>query len=216
MRVSAVQLALKLFRKFLFVPQSQLRQLVGNRHSPVLPMDLVEFLKQSAAFLVGTSPWAILAALIAKPWIEKRIDHSIAHEYAEKLALYQAKIDQQQEIRHRAALMADLLSSWLKTGTDRDELNRLSFEAFLWLPEDIAQDLSKTLAHKPDAPSVRDLIIKTRQHLLGSQDSLVPNNVIVFPDRVADRSPLEYPPAGSGPVAALGNQCKFHQSRLRR
>jgi len=162
-------------------------------------MDVVEFLKQSAAFFVGTSPWALLAAFIAKPWIEKRIEHSIAHEYAQKLAVYQARIDQQQEVRQRAALMADLLSSWLKTGTDRDELNRLSFEAFLWLPEEIANDLSNTLAHNPRAPSVRDLIIKTRQHLLGSQDSLISSKVIVFPDRFADRSPPENPSHGNGP-----------------
>lgn len=158
-----------------------------------------EILQQVLVVLAGTTPVAVVFGVIAKSWVEKRIEHSIAHEYARKLASYEAAIVQQQEIRQRAALMADLLSSWLKIGADRDELNKLSFEAFLWLPQEIAADLSNTLAHKPGAPSVRDLIIKTRQHLLGSQDSLTSPEVIVFPETVGYRSTRPISSSNSGP-----------------
>jgi hypothetical protein len=158
-----------------------------------------EILQQVLVLLAGTTPVAVVFGVIAKSWVEKRIEHSIAHEYARKLASYEAAIVQQQEIRQRAALMADILSSWLKTGTDRDELNKLSFEAFLWLPQEIAADLSNMLAHKPGAPSVRDLIIKTRQHLLGSQDSLTSPEVIVFPETAGYRSVRPISSSNSGP-----------------
>jgi hypothetical protein len=167
---------------------------------------LVDYL---IGFLAGAAPLAAFIIFVAKPWVEKRIEHSIAHEYAKKLADYQASIDQQlarqqeqQEIRQRAALMADLLSSWLKSGATRDELNKLSFEAFLWLPQDIAADLSSTLAHKPNALTVHDLIVKTRQHLLGASDSLQAHKVIIFPETLGTTRHQEQVPLGSGPRAA--------------
>lgn len=114
-------------------------------------------------------------------------DH-IAKRYAKKLADYEAAItqrnakqDEEREIRHRTALIAELLSIWITTdGTDRQRLNELSFQAFLWLPEDIAKDLSNTLAHKVGAPSVRDLLVRVRKHLIGEHDQLPANDVIVF------------------------------------
>lgn len=140
------------------------------------------------ATLTGTSLGIVIIGVMAKAWVEKRIELSIGHEYSKKLADYQSQITQrelelqeQQEIRHRAALIADLLSHWVTNqGVDRDRLNKLSFEAFLWLPQDIAEDLSNTLAHQSGAPSIKDILVKVRRHLLGPTDTLPAGDVIYF------------------------------------
>ncbi|EHH3082138.1 hypothetical protein MOV00_004399 [Vibrio vulnificus] len=84
----------------------------------------------------------------------------------------------------KAELVADLLAEWTRFEEELDyyELNRLSFQAFVWLPADLANDLSNTLAHKPEADEIREIVKKVRVHLQGKNDDLEFEKVIVFRD----------------------------------
>lgn len=136
-------------------------------------MDLLSFLAGSVSVTVLLG----VAGFLFKAWVEKRIEYSVKHEY-DKLLL---KHEEEREVRLRAALVAELMAEWLKEDkVDFDLLNKLSFEAFLWLPTDLAVDLSDTLAHKPGADDVRVIIQKVRRHLLGNEDTLDANHVIIF------------------------------------
>jgi len=77
------------------------------------------------------------------------------------------------------------MSEWIADSPDHKRLNELSFQAFLWLPEELARDLSNTLSHKPGAKSVRDIIVAARKHLLGGSDALEAMYVITFPKKDA-------------------------------
>jgi hypothetical protein len=131
-------------------------------------------MQQSLTFIFNQAISAIitLAVLIPillfimKKWISARIEQSIRNSY---------------EVKNRAALVADLLSEWISHPQDRTRLNRLTFEAFLWLPQGIAEELSKRLANEIDAPDVRAIIIQVRRHLLGANDDLDPQKVNIFP-----------------------------------
>jgi hypothetical protein len=167
-------------------------------------MAMSEVMEQVAIYFAGTSISALFICWLVKSWTEKRIEKSIEHAYAKQLADYQAVIDEKlaaqqenREIRQRAALIAELLSAWIvKPVPNRDELNRLSFEAFLWLPQDIAVDLSNTLAHSPGSRNIRELIVMVRKHLLGPGDSLPARDVIVFPESISMIQPQSpAPPA---------------------
>lgn len=61
------------------------------------------------------------------------------------------------------------------------KLNLLTFEAFLWLPDEILEDLSAVLSHSPDAPDVRQVLSKVRKHLL-ELTNLGPGKLIIFKD----------------------------------
>jgi hypothetical protein len=126
----------------------------------------------STTFLLG------ILAFLSKTWIEKRIEFSIQHEYDKKLFKLEADV----EVRLRAELVGDLMAEWIKDHKNLDyhRLNQLSFQAFLWLPPQMARDLSSTLNHKLDSDDLRSIIIKVRKHLLGESDSLEANQVIVF------------------------------------
>lgn len=67
------------------------------------------------------------------------------------------------------------------------KLNLLTFEAFLWLPDEILEDLSAVLSHSPDAPDVRQVLSKVRKHLLGSTN-LGPEKFIIFKDDASNCS----------------------------
>jgi hypothetical protein len=149
---------------------------------------LWQFINDVALVAVGTAPVVLLAGAIAKPWFEKRIEQSIAHEYAKKLSDYDARIAQMQtdrqeerEIRLRAELVAELLATWVAAGPkDFERLNTLAFQAWLWLPKDLALELGSALAHEPGAPSVRTLIMKVRAHLLGPGNEYDEDEIVIF------------------------------------
>ena len=133
------------------------------------------------SFALGTVTTISLLGILAflsKAWIEKRIEFSIQHEYDKKLSKFESDL----EIRLRAELVADLMAEWIKDTNQLDyhRLNQLSFQAFLWLPPQLARDLSNTLAHRSGADDLRSIIQKVRKHLLGEIDDLEANQVIVF------------------------------------
>lgn len=137
-------------------------------------MDFYSFVSGAitTTFLLG------VLAFLTKTWIEKRIEFSIQHEYDKKLS----KFENDLEVRVRAELVADLMAEWIKDTKDLDyhRLNQLSFQAFLWLPPQLARDLSNTLNHKPGSDDLRSIIQKVRKHLLGESDNLEAHQVIVF------------------------------------
>lgn len=126
----------------------------------------------TTTFLLG------VLAFLTKTWIEKRIEFSIQHEYEKKLS----KFENDLEVRVRAELVADLMAEWIKDTKDLDyhRLNQLSFQAFLWLPPQLARDLSGTLNHKTGSDDLRSIIQKVRKYLLGESDNLEAHQVIVF------------------------------------
>jgi hypothetical protein len=97
-------------------------------------------------------------------------------------------IRQDTVVRNRAALVADLIAEWLSHPKDTTKLNRLTFEAFLYLPQGIAEDLGKCLALRADAPDVRTLIGEVRKHLLGADDEFDPQQINIFPSSCAHGS----------------------------
>jgi hypothetical protein len=123
-------------------------------------------------------------AFLLRTWIGARIEQSIKHTYDVQLENMRQDI----AVKNRAALVSDLLSEWLSRPEDRTRLNRLTFEAFLWLPPDIADALSRRLANTPDAPDVRSIISDVRKYLLGRNDTLDPQKVIIFPPQRAEKT----------------------------
>jgi hypothetical protein len=113
-----------------------------------------------------------------KTWIIKRLQYSIKHEYDKKLS----ELQHDREVSLKAELIAELLSEWISKDINYQKLNDLSFKAFLWLPTEIANDLSAALSHQEDAPDVRALLNKVRKHLLGKEDTFIASSVIVFSD----------------------------------
>jgi hypothetical protein len=63
---------------------------------------------------------------------------------------------------------------------DVERLNRLSFEASLWLPDDIVIEVSKRLTYRADAKDINELLVDVRRHLMGKPDAVEPGHIIHF------------------------------------
>ena len=109
-------------------------------------------------------------------WAKFRLQYSIKNEYDKNLEKFKNEL----EAKKRAELVAELLSEWLSYTTEQKHLNKLTFEAFLWLPDNIAKDLSDLLSHKDGAPNVRDVILSVRKHLLTDDSEITSNDIIIF------------------------------------
>ncbi|WP_052035788.1 hypothetical protein, partial [Vibrio proteolyticus] len=121
-----------------------------------------------------------IVGFLCKNWLLERLKASIKHEYDLKLA----EVEHQREMRLKGEVVAELLAQWLRAEKELDyyQLNKLAFQAFVWLPEDLAKDLSESLAHKLGSDDVRALVKKVRSHLQGSVDGFEQSKVIVFQD----------------------------------
>jgi uncharacterized protein with von Willebrand factor type A (vWA) domain len=115
---------------------------------------------------------------ISRSWIIERLKASIKHEYDLKML----EVESQKEIRLKGEIVAELLAEWIRKGgkLDYHQLNKLSFQAFVWLPKELAEELSNSLAHRPGSQDVRTLIKNVRTYLQGEDDGFKAKDVIVF------------------------------------
>ena len=135
-------------------------------------------------FLIATissvSTISILAIIgyIFREWFKTRLKASIKHEYDLKIL----EVQRQKEIRLKGEIVSELLAQWIRKDETIDyyELNKLSFQAFIWLPKEIAEELSNSLAHEPGAQDLRVLIKNVRTYLQGTDDGFKSKDVIVF------------------------------------
>ena len=83
-------------------------------------------------------------------------------------------------IRQKAILIADLLSEWCSNPEDKKRLNKLTWEAFIWLPKDIAIKLSNCLSHNDNSPTTKEIIAEVRKIVLGENEKICANKIIHF------------------------------------
>ncbi|MEG2266670.1 MAG: hypothetical protein RSA84_11010 [Acinetobacter sp.] len=124
---------------------------------------------------------------IGKNWLKSAVQYSVKHHYDEMLESIKnenTKANEEQkrqhEIRMKSALIAELMAEWVSHPQDMKNLRKLTNEAFLWLPADLATELSKVLSKKQDAIDYRDFFSRVRKHLLGRDDSLDAVRFITF------------------------------------
>lgn len=92
----------------------------------------------------------------------------IEHEYNKRLDEFKAEIKR----RESAEMVADLFSKWLWPITQKSqtlstselrELNRLSFMAVLWLPDDVSIKIGELLCGKRPVGDFKNVLIECRK-----------------------------------------------------
>lgn len=123
----------------------------------------------SSSILASICTIAVIGFL-GRTWIQARLKASIEHEYKIQFELFQRELNQKQKVE----LVAELLAEYAKTPygetvprEQRTLLNKLSFQASLWLPSELAIELGKRLQNKPDAKTPFELILIARRLLIG-------------------------------------------------
>ena len=118
-------------------------------------------------------------AFLAKSWIEARIRASIEYEYKRQFSLFERELDRKEKVELVAEVLAEYIKTPLSEPVSRDQrtlLNKLSFKTTLWLPTEVAIELSKRLQNQPDAKTLFDIVLMARRVLIGD-DSLSPKDI---------------------------------------
>ncbi|AMW78632.1 hypothetical protein AMD27_06870 [Acinetobacter sp. TGL-Y2] len=113
-----------------------------------------------------SSALVLFVLWLKREWFVVRLTKSIEHEYAIKFEEYKYRT----EVRKKAEMVARLLTHWITYPNpdleQRKELNLLSFECYLWLPDGIAKDLADLLAReRVQDVTVKTVLISIRKHL---------------------------------------------------
>lgn len=130
---------------------------------------------------------------LARTWLEARLKASIEHEYKKQFELFQRELDQKQKVE----LVAEVLAEYTKTPygetvprEQRTLLNKLSFQASLWLPAELAIELGKRLQNKPDAKTPFELILIARRLLIGDSSITVADITVWEPSKETNADPI--------------------------
>ena len=144
-------------------------------------MDFVEAMTKFGFFLLG-----IVVVFVVPRWASAVITYATKHKYdelIESIKKTNQTLQEQEkiarEVRMKAALISELLAEWVSKPEDMKRLRELTFEAFLWLPEDLAVELSKLLTDKQDSIGLRAFLIKVRVYL-GVDDGLEDWRIVTF------------------------------------
>jgi hypothetical protein len=73
-----------------------------------------------------------------------------------------------------------VLSEWISPDIDYKLLNKLTWEATLWLPDSLAKDLNARLANASTAKSVKEILVAIKEHLHGSATQINSHEIVHF------------------------------------
>jgi hypothetical protein len=130
--------------------------------------------------LFGGGVCATVVFFLLKTWIKTRLEASIKHEYDAKLEEFKFEIRK----REQSALVAELFSKWIHVDESKipnvRELNRLSFEISLWLPDEVAVEIGRRLKNLQNAKPAQDLLAECRKIIQGKDTKLRPEDITFF------------------------------------
>ena len=108
--------------------------------------------------------------------LKKLIDSAVN----KSLERFKTELAFESKKREQSALVAELLAQWINQPMDKTLVNKLAWEASLWLPENEADQLNKLLAHDPKGPKTKEMLISIRELIQGCKTSLKANELVHF------------------------------------
>ncbi len=78
-------------------------------------------------------------------------------------------------------MVASLFAEWIDSPKEHKELNRLAWEATLWLPDNIAEEVNKRLINAPDAKDLKEIIVDVKGLIHGQKSTINPMNIVHYP-----------------------------------
>ncbi len=106
----------------------------------------------------------VITQVIATSWLKARFESSIRQVYDKRLEEFRLQFKQ----REQAAVIAEILAEWSSGNYDPKKLNRLIWEASLWLPAATVAELT------------RQLLVTVRRHIEGKQDAVGASHIVHF------------------------------------
>jgi hypothetical protein len=142
-------------------------------------MTIEKILEFLGAVLLSSTFTTIFISIVLKYWIIANIEQSIKHKYDKKLEEIRYEIRK----REQSSIVAELFSKWIFVKDEKSntrELNKLSFEMSLWLPDDMVIEINKRLKNLTDAKPAQDLLVECRKIIQQMDTKVKPGDITFF------------------------------------
>lgn len=111
-----------------------------------------------------------------------------------KNAIEQLKADLsfEQKKREQSALVAEAIAEWIAYPTEIEDvkkLQKLVWEATLWLPDELAKKFNDMLTHKES--TVKEVLVAVKSHIWQKPTSLKPDDIVHFEIRKKSTGPIQ-------------------------
>lgn len=128
--------------------------------------------------LLGLSNAAliVITQVIATSWLKARFESSLRQVYDKRLEEFRLQFKQ----REQAAVIAEILAEWSSGNYDPKRLNRLIWEASLWLPAETVAELTRLVRKAPDFRAVKQLLVEVRGRIKGKPDTVGTSHIPHF------------------------------------
>ncbi len=78
-------------------------------------------------------------------------------------------------------MVASLFAEWIDKPKDTKKLNQLTWEATLWLPDKLAEEVNKRLANSAESVDIKQILVDVKKHIHGHKSTLDPTLIVHFP-----------------------------------
>jgi hypothetical protein len=143
----------------------------------------MNWLNYCIQLLVSAGVAGVVTIFLVQTWVKTRIEQSIKHEYDKKLEEVRYEVRK----REQAAIAAEFFSQWVFINDPKWEkdharrLNKASYESFLWLPDEIIVEMSKTTTGASDSQKLSQILLSCRKIIQNDPNNkLESKNVVTF------------------------------------
>lgn len=92
-----------------------------------------------------------------------------------------ADLSFEQKKREQAALVAEAIADWIAYPTEVDDIKKLQklvWEATLWLPDDLAKDFNDMLNHREK--TAKEMLVAVKSLIWQQETNLKPDDIVHF------------------------------------
>lgn len=97
------------------------------------------------------------------------------------MELLKSELAFEQKKREQAALVAEAIAEWIAHPTEVEDikhLQKLVWEATLWLPDDLAKNFNDMLTHKEK--TAKEMLVAVKSHIWQQPTTLKPDDIVHF------------------------------------
>ena len=133
----------------------------------------MEVIFEWVKILGGTSAFIAVFVYCVKLVIENSVNKSLEQ--------FKADLSFEQKKREQAAIVAEAIADWVAKPTkveDVKKLQKLVWEATLWLPDELAKEFNDMLAHKEH--TAKEMLVSIKSHIWQQKTSLKADDIVHF------------------------------------
>jgi hypothetical protein len=123
----------------------------------------------------------LLKTVLGLIWLGTTLKLIVDISVKKSIEQLKADLSFEQKKREQAALVAEAIAEWIAYPTEVEDIKKLQklvWEATLWLPDDLAKNFNDMLAHKEK--TAKEMLVEVKSHIWQQETKLEPDDIVHF------------------------------------